>query len=160
MATREQIAEHLDLSTRQIFNLVKGGVLPASKGPGGLDVDFCRVAYIRYLRGVQSGQVKGPNDEESQELTPGSDYTVLLEQEKYRKARRENDIEEKMVAPVSLLTDALLKAGAVIIPILESLPLIIKRYWPEVTGDQAQEVKRAVAECRNAIAEMSIDIDA
>lgn len=88
------------------------------------------------------------------------DYTALLEQEKYRKAKRENDLEEKLVAPVSLLTDALLKAGAIIIPILDSLPLVIKRYWPEVTGDHVTEIKRAVAECRNAIADMRIDVDA
>lgn len=60
---------------------------------------------------------------------------------------------------MSLLTDALLKAGAIIIRILESLPLLMKRYWPEITGDQVQEVKRAIAECRNAIADMRLDID-
>lgn len=90
--------------------------------------------------------------------TPVNDdnYTVLLEQEKHRKLKRENDIEEKKVAPVQLLTDALVKAGNTIIPILESLPLIMKRNWPEITGDQITMVKKAIAECRNAIADSEI----
>lgn len=158
MATQSEIAEHLDLHDRHVRRLVADGILPASKGKGGLEIDACRLAYIRYLRGVQSGQVRPAGDETTAEES--GDYTALLEQEKYRKAKRENDLEEKLVAPVSLLTDALLQAGAIIIPILESLPLVIKRYWPEVTGDQVQEIKRAVAECRNAIADMRIDIDA
>ena len=75
-----------------------------------------------------------------------------------RKLRRENDIEERKVAPVYLLTEALQKAGAIIVANLESLPLLIKRHWPEVTGDQVMMIKTAIAECRNAIADMKIDL--
>ena len=154
MATQQEIADHLDLSSRWIRKLVKEGILPSSKGRGGYDVDACRMAYIRYLRGVSSGQVSDPGDgdEESQ------DYSALLEKERYREKKRLNDEAERLVAPVALLTDALSQAGNIIIPILDSLPLIMKRNWPEITGDQITLVKKAIAECRNAIAESKLEI--
>lgn len=62
MATQLEIAQHLDMSDRNVRDLIKRGVLPGSRGPGGLDVDECRVAYIRYMRGIASGQVSSSED--------------------------------------------------------------------------------------------------
>ena len=76
----------------------------------------------------------------------------MLEGGKYRKLKRENDVEELNVAPVELLTFALEKSGNIIVPILESLPLEMKRNWPEITRDQIQLINVAIAKCRNAIA--------
>ena len=154
MATQKQIADHLDLSSRWVSKLTKDGVLPSSKGRGGYDLDACRVAYIRYLRGVTTGQVT-----ESGEKKDDENYSDLLEFERYREKKRQNDIEEQKIAPVSLLTDALLQAGNQIIPILESLPLIMKRNWPEITGDQVTLVKKAIAECRNTIARSELEVE-
>ena len=50
MATQTEIGDHLDLSARQVRNLVKNGILPPGKGTGGLNLDDCRRAYIGYLR--------------------------------------------------------------------------------------------------------------
>jgi len=88
-----------------------------------------------------------------QKAEQSDDYSALLEFEKYRKAKRENDIEENKVAFVSEITEALHRAAAIIIPILESLPLIMKRNWPELSGDQIHLVKKSISECRNAIAD-------
>ena len=155
MATQQEIADHLDLSPRWVRKLVKEGQLPSSKGRGGYDFDACRLSYIRYLRGISTGQVAEPGASGEDD---NEDYSRLLEKEKYREVKRRNDLEEKQVAPVSLLTDALAQAGNVIIPILESLPLIMKRHWPEITGDQTTMVKKAIAECRNAIADSKLEI--
>jgi phage terminase Nu1 subunit (DNA packaging protein) len=87
-----------------------------------------------------------------------SNFSELLEQEKHRKIKRENDIEDQLVAPVSLLTDAIHKAANQIIPILETMPLEMKRHYPEITGDQITMVKTAIANCRNAIADMDIEL--
>jgi phage terminase Nu1 subunit (DNA packaging protein) len=46
MASQIEIAAHLNLSDRQIRNLVADGVLPASRGRGGMDLDACRLAYV------------------------------------------------------------------------------------------------------------------
>lgn len=62
MATQIEIGKHLDMSDRNVRDLIKRGVLPGSRGPGGLDLDECRVAYIRYMRGIASGQVSSSED--------------------------------------------------------------------------------------------------
>lgn len=152
MATQKQIAEHLDLSGRHVRSLLSDGKLPPSKGRGGYDLDACRLAYIRYLRGVGTGQVNSNDDDDD-------DYSRLLEKEKYREKKRQNDIEESKVAPVDLLTSALYTAVNQIIPILESLPLVMKRNFPELSGDQISLVKKAVAECRNIIAASELKVE-
>ena len=81
-----------------------------------------------------------------------------LAQEQHRKLTRENDVEEKKVAPVSLLTDVLEKSASKIIPILESLPLEMKRMNPKLTGQDIHLVKKSIAVCRNAIADMEIEV--
>jgi phage terminase Nu1 subunit (DNA packaging protein) len=58
MATQKEVAEHLDLSTKSVAGLVREGVIPPVKGPGGLDLDACRVAYIRNLRGKAAGRIR------------------------------------------------------------------------------------------------------
>jgi len=160
LATQKEVASHLDLSDRRVRGLVQSGIFPPSKGPTGYDLDGCRLAYIRYLRGLQSGQVRPSQEgQDGEQGADASNYAALLEQEKWRRAKRENDVEEGLVAPVSLLTDALQKAGGIIVATLESLPLLMKRHWPEITGDQITQVKKAVAECRNAVADMKIDME-
>lgn len=89
----------------------------------------------------------------------GVDFTELLEQEKYREKKRENDLAEGLVAPVDVLENTLARGVAAMIPVLETLPLLVKRHWPEITGDQTQLVKQAVAKCRNALADLRIDVD-
>ncbi len=154
MATQQEIADHLDLTPRRVRGLVKDGILPSSKGPGGYDLDACRIAYIKYLRGVSSGQVRECDSEELDDR----DYSALLEKEKHREKKRQNDLEEQKIAPVSLLTYALEKSANQIIPILESIPLVMKRNWPEITGDQITLVKKSIAECRNIIADSELTL--
>ena len=91
--------------------------------------------------------------------TSDQDWSELLEMEKYREKKRQNDLEEQLVAPVSVLEDVLERCVAAMVPTLESLPLLVKRHWPEVTGDQIMMVKKAVAECRNALADTEIEFN-
>jgi len=159
MATQKEVAEHLDLSLRHVQKLIKDGRLPPTKGRKGCDLESCRFAYIRYLRGLGSGQINSSDFNAPGSDSDSDDYAKLLEYEKYREKKRINDMEENKVAPVSLLTDALQKAANQIIPIFESLPLIMKRNFPELSGDQITLVKKSVAECRNIIAGMEFDLD-
>jgi len=133
--TAQTISKLLDVSLARVGQLAKEGVI--TKLPNGRYPADAIPQYIRWIR--ESSKKKNTN------------FT--------RKMKRDNDIDEKLVAPVSLLTDALLKAANQIVPILESLPLIMKRNWPEITGDQITLVKKAIAECRNAVADMEVDID-
>ena len=64
MATQSEIASHIDLSTRQISNLLKRGILPPAIARGGLNIDACRLAYIRYLRGMGRNQISELSDDD------------------------------------------------------------------------------------------------
>ena len=155
MATQKEIAEHLDLTDRWVRKLKTDGVLPAPHGTGGYDVEACRLAYIRYLRGLSSGQVKNGGEDEEGE-SGRMNYTDELEKEKWREKKRQNDLEEKLVAPVSVLTEALEKVADQVVPILDSLPLEMKRLNPKLSGHDIQTVKKAIARARNAIADVNI----
>lgn len=160
MATQKEVAEHLDLTDRWVRKLTKAGVLPSSRGTGGYDIDACRVAYIAYLRGLSTGQVKAAVGDEPEEGEGGRiDYTAELEKEKWREKKRENDIQERLVAPVSVLTAALENVASQVVPILEAIPLEMKRLNPKLTGHDIQTVKKAIARARNAIADVNIEID-
>jgi len=50
MASQRELAEHLDLSTKRISELIRDGILPSKMGRSPLNLDVCRIAYISYLR--------------------------------------------------------------------------------------------------------------
>lgn len=65
MATQKELAAHLDITDRQVRNLARDGVLPGTKGKGGYDLDSCRLAYIAYLRGLATKQIKAETGDEN-----------------------------------------------------------------------------------------------
>ena len=50
MATRKEVAEHLDLSLVSISKLIQKGVLDVKQGRNPMDLELCRKNYINYLR--------------------------------------------------------------------------------------------------------------
>ena len=140
--TQQGLANICGITRQRVGQLVKEKVI--TKNSKGKYSDSAITQYIEFLRngGCES-----------------SDYKELLEQEKYREKKRENDEAEGLVAPVELLESALGRVVSEMIPVLESLPLIIKRHFPEVTGDQIQLIKKAIAECRNSLADVEVSLD-
>lgn len=69
MANQTELADYLDLSTTRIRVLKTDGIIPAPKGTGGYDLDACRLSYIRYLRNLASGKVKGKAGSNTSERT-------------------------------------------------------------------------------------------
>lgn len=55
MATDAEVGRHLDLSDRTVRSLKAKGILPDAPR-GQMDVDACRVAYIRHLRDQAAGR--------------------------------------------------------------------------------------------------------
>jgi len=153
MATQADIAKHLDLSDRRVRVLIKEGILPGSKGTGGLDLDSCRVAYIRHLRGKASGQVSGDDD---YDLTK---QKAMLTAEQLREKKRENDIADGLVAPLSMITNALQGVGLQMVALLEALPLEMKRANPRLTGHDIMMVKKSISKCCDAISRIQIEDD-
>ncbi len=85
MATQKAVSAHLDISAERFRQLQKRGVFPPSKGRGGYDQDACRVAYIRHLRGVASGQ----HDESGEKLAV-SETRAELQVEQAKRVRLQN----------------------------------------------------------------------
>ena len=50
MATRKELAEHLDLSPQSISDLIGKGVFTIGAGRSPVNIDSCRGQYINYLR--------------------------------------------------------------------------------------------------------------
>lgn len=157
MATQRDLAKHLCLSTRRIRDLLKAGILPSGGAGASYDLDACREAYINYLRGLAAGRIRG--ETEGTEPSGPPDYSELLIMEKHRALKLENDVKGGEFAPVSLISESLFKVGKIIIAHLDNIPLLLKRNWPEMTGDQVTLVRRVIAECRNAVADMHSDDD-
>lgn len=63
MATQAEVAAHLDLTDRSIRELLDRGVLPNARR-GALDLDQCRLAYIRHLRETAAGRAMGPSGDD------------------------------------------------------------------------------------------------
>lgn len=157
MATQVEVAQHLDLSDRQIRNLVSDGVLPSSKGAGGLDVDACRLAYIRYLRGIGNGQVRAeaPAADDAED----GDTAKRLEVERLRLTAAQaegqelkNDITKRKSVPTEVATFVLSRLSAEIGSILDTLPLTLKRRHPDLEVRHIESVQRELAKARNRAA--------
>ena len=72
MATQRELAEHLDLSTKRISELIRDGILPSKMGRSPINIDVCRIAYISYLRklgGYNNRSGSGDITEEKTRLT-------------------------------------------------------------------------------------------
>ncbi|QCO05453.1 hypothetical protein [Azospirillum argentinense] len=68
MATQAEIAAHLDLSDRSVRELKNRGVFSAN-GRGQMDLDACRIAYIRHLRERAAGRASDDAEAEGLDLT-------------------------------------------------------------------------------------------
>lgn len=156
MATQVEVAQHLDISDRQVRNLLTDGVLPSSKGAGGLDVDACRLAYIRYLRGIGSGQVR---PEPLADEDDDGDTAKRLEVERLRLTAAQaegqelkNDITKRKSVPTEVATFVLSRLSAEIGSILDTLPLTLKRRHPDLEVRHIESVQRELAKARNRAA--------
>lgn len=160
MATQVEVAAHLDLSDRQVRNLLKDGVLPASKGVGGLDADACRIAYIGYLRGLASGQVKRPEaSDPPDDIDPLAEMKLLQERLRLTAAQAEgqelkNDITRRQSVPTEFATFVMSKLAAEVASILDTLPLTLKRRHPDLEVRHIESVQRELAKARNRAAEL------
>lgn len=154
MATQVEVARHIDLSDRQVRTLVTDGVLPASKGAGGLDLDACRLAYIRYLRGMGSGQVRPEVNPEFGVVDPQLEARLTQERLRLTSAQAEgqelkNEVTKRQSVPTAFATFVLSRLAAEIGSILDTLPLTLKRRHPDLEVRHIETVQRELAKARN-----------
>ncbi len=98
MATRKELAEHLDLSPQSISDLIGKGIFTISSGRSPVNIDVCRVQYINHIRkSARYTRKDGTGDiaEEKAKLTAAQ----------ARKAELEVEQLEKSLIPAQLVED-------------------------------------------------------
>lgn len=80
MATQKEVAAHLDMSDRNLRDLIDRGVIKATDRRN-LDFEDCRRQYIRYLRDCAAGRKSDADDGDAPDLV----------QERARLAREQAD---------------------------------------------------------------------
>jgi phage terminase Nu1 subunit (DNA packaging protein) len=160
MASQIEIAAHLDLSDRQIRNLVADGVLPASRGRGGMDLDACRLAYIGYLRGLGSGQVKPEvPPTEVAGIDPLIEYKLMEERRGLTAAQRvgqenKNAVQARQLVPVDFSTFALSRMVEQIGSVLDTVTHKVKRKHPDIEVRHVEAMQREIALARNIASDL------
>lgn len=155
MATQQEVAEHLDITDRQVRNLLQSGVLPGAKGRGAYSLDDCRLAYIRYMRGQVGGQVD--KQEASDDIDPQLEHKreqeeYLLTRERRIGQQQKNEIAARKVVPSEFAIFSLSKLAAEIAAILDTLPLTMKRKHPDLEARHLDTLSRELAKARNQAA--------
>ncbi len=142
-----QLAELTGMSYRTIKKKISAAGIEPEKGKGNTYLfDSKTVLPVLY------------KTKESLDELDLQEERAKLAREQTRAKKRENDIEDGLVAPVSLLTDALTKTCSQLIPVLDALPMEMKRRNPRLQGHDILLVKKSIAKCRNTMATMEIDL--
>ncbi len=82
------------------------------------------------------------------------DERAKLTIEQQRKAKRENDLAEGKVAPIETIALILSKANSQISSKLDAMVMMLKKRSVNLTAGDIELVRKVIAECRNAAAEM------
>jgi phage terminase Nu1 subunit (DNA packaging protein) len=164
MATQSEVAAHLFISDRQVRNLISDGILPSSKGKGGLEVEDCRKRYIDYLRGQKTGQVKQPDPDEFFEdgdIIGG----INVDYEDARKKQLDADTREfklnllrKEFVPIDLVVYSVSKLSEMLVANVLSLPMKMKVADPSLSARSLDKSKQVIADLCNELADFDIDL--
>lgn len=165
MANQKELAQHLDLTDRQVRYLLADGILPTSRGNGGLNLQHCRLAYFRYLRGLSSGQVKAEAGHLVEDgIDPLIEYRLLEERVRLTTAQavaqeKKNEVTEQQLIPVEIATFVLSKVASQIASLLDTVPLKLRRKHPEMDPRHLESLEREIALARNLMAQVDEKLD-
>lgn len=158
MATQAEVAAHLDLSDRWVRKLLADGVLPGSKGKGGYDLEDCRLAYIRHLRGLGNAQVKPEPDPDSGDIDPLIEYRLMQERLRLTAAQSEaqelkNEVTKKRLIPADFISFAFAKFIPAAGSIFDTVVMTLRRRHPDLTPGELDSIARELTKARNTIAQ-------
>ena len=147
-ATHRQFASLVGVSEAAVSNLVAAGTL-RKEAPLGEWV----AAYCSRLRETAAGRAAEGGLDLATER-------ALLAREQRRRIALENAQTLKELAPVSLMTEVLAKAGARIAGIMDSIVPKLRRRNAALTAAELDIVATELAKARNFVAGMSLsDLD-
>lgn len=156
MASQIEVADHIDLSTRQVRNLEKLGIIPSPKGNGGYCLDACRKAYINYLRNMSKHSSRPETDPE----------LIDIEKERARLVKAQadaqelkNEILEGRSIPTDVGREVISKILSQVGGILNALPLNIKRKHPQLEKRVIDSIQAEIVKHSNEAAKLDEYID-
>lgn len=140
--TQQGFADLIGRTPRRVRQLIKQGAI--TRPVDGRYRDEHVREFTRYVAETQQANAKNRD---------------LIEREKHRALKRENDLAEKLVAPVELLETVVAKGSAALITGLKRLPDHVKRVCPEFTDDHIKVVNDAVSKCRAVLRGMKLELE-
>ena len=150
---KAELAEIIGVSERTLTTWQKNG-MPISydgrRGEANL-YDTENVIAWRIKNRIQ--EITGEGDKSGLNL---EQERAQLAQEQHRKIKRENDIEDNLVAPLGILTDALASITTQMASIFEALPLTLKKRCPSLTAKEVEVIKKEIAKTRNTAARVKL----
>lgn len=147
--TQAQFGDLVGISQQAVSDLVRRKVLP-----DGAPANEWLLAYCDHLREVAAGR-GGSN---ALELAA---ERARLAKEQADKLAMANAVTRGELAPVNLLEQVIVRAGARMGRLLETIPGLLRRRQPNLTADDIADVARVVAKVRNIAATMRLaDLDA
>lgn len=167
MATQNDVATHLNIGERHVRRLVEDGILPASRGRAGMDLDACRLAYISYLQGLTSGQVKPAMETRGlaaeEEIDPLAEEKLLqarlrLTEAQAKSQELKNEVTEGRQASVEFMSFALGKVVPAISSTFDTLVMVMRRRHPDLQPRHVDTLEREAIKIRNACAKFGDDL--
>lgn len=135
------VTARLGLSSGRPKQLTDQGII--TRRPGGKVGPEAILEYVCWLRSRAEARDQSNRG--------------LIEAEKLRALKRENDLAESRLFTAEVLQDALAKIVDAWVRILDEVPARWKRKFPETTGDQLEAVTRFIADMRNELADAAVD---
>lgn len=147
--TQDEIAEHLDISTRRVRELATEWGIDSRE----VTLGDWRVRYLRKLREEAAGRAAAGGIDLATER-------ARLAREQADKIAMQNAQSRNELAPVVLMTEVLAKAGARAAAILEAIPGQVRRRIPSLPASEIQNIEKEIVKARNLCAAISLqDLD-
>lgn len=153
MATRQEAAEHIFLSPSQFDRLRREGALPEHRGKSGYDLEQVRRAYIEHLRSRSSTKVAKFPDKG---VTPPS-VDEQIKAQKLSRLQREEALERRQIAPVSVLQDYAERVALQVRSALEALPGALQKRIPHLRAAEVNMIRAEVTKIGDRIADFDAE---
>jgi phage terminase Nu1 subunit (DNA packaging protein) len=138
--TQQEIAEHLDMSDRNLRDLLQSVGLDHKQAA----MSEIRVAYIRRLREQAAGRMGG----EMGGLDLVQERAALAREQREGQAIK-NAVARREYAPVGLLADVLGMAASAVVDRFDQLEGALRKACPDLPEEAKTTVQQVIANARN-----------
>ena len=158
--TQSDIAALLNISDRQVRNLMQQGIIPAAKGRNGMEPLACIHAYISYKSQTKISNPNAEIEEKEEETYETIKRNLALEDKRESVAmkRAKRVLFEKSYAPIQLIVDVLQQTGSRMNSRLDGLLPKMKSAWPEMPPEAIVVLEAEIVAAANECADVKPDL--